>query len=155
MDEVLKITFWVYVVGAIVFWVAGINLGYYTMGFVGTGILLFFVLEYYEGTAEDRRKQELEKRKIMLSKMTAEERKAFLEQDQIEKKLEQKEAEIRSLKAQLDTREKELSQTKAALRNAIQQSQQQSQQPAEVPLSAKLATSAVVGYKAGKTIAKW
>jgi len=145
-DELNKILFWVYVVGAVVFWVAGVNLGYYTIGFVVTLVLLFAVFLYYEGVAEDKRKQELEIRKIKLANMTKEERKEFLAQEHAEQKLQKKENDLIWREAQLKEREQQLKRQAAA---------QQSQQSVKVPFAAKTAASAYVGYKLGKHIAKW
>lgn len=145
-DELNKILFWVYVAGAVVFWVAGVNLGYYTIGFVVTLVLLFAVFLYYEGVAEDKRKQELEVRKIKLANMTKEERKEFLAQEHAEQKLQKKENDLIWREAQLKEREQKLKRQAAA---------QQSQQSVKVPFAAKTAASAYVGYKLGKHIAKW
>lgn len=145
-DELGKFLFWVYVVGAVVFWVAGVNLGYYTIGFVATLALLLVAILYYEGVAEDKRKQELELRKIKLANMTKEERKEFLAQERAEQKLQEKEADLRWREDRLKEREQQLKRQAAA---------QQSQQSVKVPFAAKTAASAYVGYKLGKHIGKW
>lgn len=150
MDEDIKFVFWLYIAGAVVFWIAGVNLGYYTIGFVAVGFILFLSLMYYEGVTDAKRKEELEIRKIKLARMSEEERKAYLAQERADKRLEQKEAELRYREHQLEEREQKLKRHVDALKAA-----QRTQQPDKVPFAVKATTAAVVGHKVGKTIAKW
>ena len=140
----LKYIIWPYLAGAVVFWFAGINLGYYSIGYVVLAVLLFVALEYWSSKEEEKRKVAAEERKQKIAAMTKEERRLFAEQERADRDLANKQYLLALKEQQLKSKERELA-----------QQAQEIKRKGKVPFAVKAATSAVVGYKIGKKIGKW
>jgi uncharacterized membrane protein YccC len=151
MDGDTKFVCWTYLSGAVVFWLIGIDLVYYSIAYVALVGSLIAGMRYWDSVERQKRKDEEHARRQRLAAMTKEERREFHELENNQRKLE------------LDRREQELSRKASHLAqweqeithaiNVHNNSQQTSNN--EPPLAAKVVTGAVVGYEVGKKIAKW
>ena len=139
----LKYIIWPYLAGAVVFWFAGINLGYYSIGYVVLAVLLFVALEYWSSKEEEKRKVAAEERKQKIAAMTKEQRREFAEQERADRDLANKQYRLALKEQQLKSKERELARQAQEIRKG------------KVPFAVKAATSAYVGYKIGKKISKW
>ena len=146
-----KSIFWLWLPGAIVFWlVPDFSLLYYTIGSAVVIGVFYFILEHlHNDTIEQKRlaDQAAAKAKAkqdMLLAMTKEERQALAEKERAEEERQEREWKLAQREAALKRKERELAKL-----------EREEKRKGKVPLSAKLATSAVVGYKVGKKIGKW
>ena len=140
----LKYIIWPYLAGAVVFWLAGINLVYYSIGYVVLIVCFFIALEYWSSKEEEKRKVAAEERKQKIAAMTKEQRSEFAEQERADRDLANKQYQLALKEQQLKSKERELA-----------QQAQEIKRKGKVPFAVKAATSAVVGYKIGKKIGKW
>jgi uncharacterized protein YoxC len=140
----LKYIIWPYLAGAVVFWVAGINLVYYSIGYVVLIVCFFIALEHWSNSEEEKRKVAAEEKKQKIAAMTKEERKLFAEQERVDRDIANKKYQLALKEQQLKNKER-----------ALAQQEQEQRRKGKVPFAVKAATSAVVGYKIGKKIGKW
>lgn len=165
--ETFKIAFGVAILSLVLYWIFGTMV---MLGLLGTGIIGYFILEYIDDQQRDKARAQreaetqavLKAREEKLAAMQPHERKNFLKQEAENERIRlehnaramaeiEKERELRRQRhlqqKELELRERELAVREKAVAEA--------EKGKKVPLSAKLATSAVVGYKIGKNIGKW
>lgn len=140
----LKYLIWPYLAGAVVFWLAGINLGYYSIGYVILVISLWVALEYWSSKQEEKQKATADQRRQKIAAMTKEQRGEFAKQERADRDLTNKQYRLALKEQQLKSKER-----------ALAQQAQEMNRKGKVPFAVKAATSAYVGYKIGKKISKW
>jgi hypothetical protein len=155
MSDILEISPYVFVVwliGAVLAWMSGIAIFYYTLGFFFVLVSGVFWLIHWSDTNDEKKRvadqKAQDEERAMVKAMTKDQRRAYSakkkqerEQQQLVDEYNQREAAIRNHRKQLELEER---QQALAERRA-----------ARIPLAAKIAASGYIGYKVGKKIAKW
>lgn len=166
MDTVKGI-FFIGVMLLVINWIFGMAV---TFSVIVLAVIAWFVVEYISlqkfekkrAEAEAERQATIKAREEKLAAMKPHERKNFLKQEEENerKRLEHNARAMAEIEAknkrrkerELARREQDLRERELAVR---EKAVQEAEKGKKVPLSAKVATSAVVGYKLGKHIGKW
>lgn len=152
--DLVKYTFYIWLVGAILAGISGVNLFYYTLGFIFVAVLAAFALNHWVESGFEKERLAKEKadaeEKALIMSMTKEQRCEYAEEKRKIRQLKIAEDQLKIEAQYQSNRRKQLELEEHKLAVAQQKASQ-----AKLPFAAKVAASGYIGYKVGKKIAKW